>query len=90
MGCGVVCGVTWSVALGVGYGGVWCGVWCWWVWCGAIGVWVRNMYDDLLRLTPTFCGGSVRVPLPYVMNMFGRFTRHFTPHYPLFKEKATP
>ena len=34
--------------------------------CGGMGRgsgWVRNMYDDLLRLTPTFCGGSVRAHL---------------------------
>ena len=45
------------------------------------GGWVRNMYDDLLRLTPTFYDESgwvaptfvmnmFEITLPYVMNMF--------------------
>ena len=40
------------------------------------GIWWRdgghNMYDDLLRLTLTFCGGSVRGPSsPFMMYPVG-------------------
>ena len=35
-------------------------VFVWWGSAGRGSGWVRNMYDDLLRLTPTFCDVFIR------------------------------